>query len=64
MSARPSCVAAGCAAPRSVFFSLPIAVRRASRRRHLARRPQGSKRQTATTPRVVLGEDEVLEVRP
>lgn len=50
--------------PALVFFSLPIAVRRTSRRRHLARPPQRSKRQAATTPRVVLGEGEALEVRP
>ena len=50
--------------PAVVFFSLPIAVRRASRRRHLARPAQRSKRQAATTPRVVLGEGEALEVRP
>ncbi|HMJ74006.1 MAG TPA: hypothetical protein VK471_11670 [Solirubrobacterales bacterium] len=50
--------------PAVVFFSVPIAVRRASRRRHLARPPQGSKRQAGTTPRVVLGDGEVLEVRP
>jgi hypothetical protein len=50
--------------PAVVFFSLPIAVRRASRRRHLARPPQRSRRQAATTPRVVLGEGEALVVRP
>jgi hypothetical protein len=50
--------------PAVVFFSVPIAVGRASRRRHLARPAQRSKRQAATTPRVVLGEGESLEVRP
>jgi hypothetical protein len=50
--------------PALVFFSLPVAVRRTSRRRHLARPPQRSRRQAATTPRVVLGEGEALEVRP
>jgi hypothetical protein len=50
--------------PAVVFFSLPIAVRRASRRRYLARPPQRSRRQVTTTPRVVLGEGEALEVRP
>ncbi len=50
--------------PAVVFFSVPIAVRRASRRRHLARPPQRSRRQAATAPRVILGEGEALEVRP
>jgi hypothetical protein len=50
--------------PAVVFFSVPIAVRGASRHRQVARPPQRYKRQAATTSRLVLGEGEALEVRP
>jgi hypothetical protein len=51
--------------PAVVFFSVPIAVRRASRRRHLAQSPGRRRgRGASTTRRVVLGEGEGLELRP
>jgi hypothetical protein len=50
--------------PAIVFFSAPIAVRRARRRRHLVGSARLSKRQGTLTSRVVLGEGEALEVRP
>jgi hypothetical protein len=60
---QPSLRRARVRGPAIVFFSLPLAVRRAGRCRHLARPAQG-KRQADTTPRVVLGDGEALEVRP
>ncbi len=51
--------------PAVVFFSTPIAVRRAGKRRHLARPPARRRgRDVSTTPRFVLGDGEALEVRP
>lgn len=51
--------------PAVVFFSAPIAVRRAGRRRHLAQPPSRRRgRDVSTTQRFVLGEGEALEVRP
>lgn len=50
--------------PALVFFSAPLAVRRAGRRRHLARPPaERSRRGESTTRRVVLAKGEALEVR-
>lgn len=51
--------------PAVVFFSAPIAVRPAGKRRHLAQPPARRRgRGTGTTRRFVLGEGEALEVRP
>lgn len=51
--------------PAVVFFSTPITVRRAGRRRHLAQPPnRRRRREVSTTQRFVLGEGEALEVRP
>jgi hypothetical protein len=51
--------------PAVVFFSAPIAVRRAGKRRHLAQPPGRRRgRGSSTTRRVVLAEGEALEVRP
>jgi hypothetical protein len=51
--------------PAVVFFSVPIAVRRAGKRRHLAQPPARRRgRSVSTTQRLVLGEGEALEVRP
>jgi hypothetical protein len=51
--------------PAVVFFSLPTAIRRAGRRRHLAQPPgRRSDRNDGTSQRLVLGEGEALEVRP
>jgi hypothetical protein len=51
--------------PAVVFFSAPIAVRRAGRRRNLAQTPNRRRgREVSTTQRFVLVEGEALEVRP
>jgi hypothetical protein len=51
--------------PAVVFFSAPLSVRRAGRRRHLARPPAGrSRRGESAARRVALGKGEALEVRP
>lgn len=51
--------------PAVVFFSAPIAVRRAGKRRHLAQPPGRRRgRGISTTRRVVLGEGDALELRP
>jgi hypothetical protein len=51
--------------PALVFFSAPLAVRRAGRRRRLARPAAERSRQgESTTQRVVLAKGEALEVRP
>jgi hypothetical protein len=51
--------------PAVVFFSVPIAVRRAGKRRHLAQPPGRRRGRGAnTTQRVVLGEGDALELRP
>jgi hypothetical protein len=51
--------------PAVVFFSVPLAVRRAGRRRHLAQPPARRRgRGVNTTRRLVLGDGESLEVRP
>lgn len=51
--------------PAVVFFSAPITIRRAGKRRHLAQ-PPGRRRTCDVSPtqRFVLGEGEALEVRP
>jgi hypothetical protein len=51
--------------PAVVFFSAPIAVRRAGKRRQLAQPPGRRRgRGISTTRRVVLGEGDALELRP